>query len=136
MTEEFLSELKDFEKFLFVHKMLAHITDNYYGVNCDFLEYKNAINKLYYDVQFNSVYNFWKNNKNKTKTFYDLAKPSIDHKIPLSRGGTSKIDNLQVLTVFENLAKRDMTVEEWNSFKKNTNTHSDYFIEEVMSNED
>jgi hypothetical protein len=50
----------------------------------------------------------------------------------LSRGGTSKLSNLQILTVFENLAKRDMTMEEWNIFKEKTNTHSNYFIEEVM----
>ena len=42
------------------------------------------------------------------------------------------------LSYFENLAKRDMTLEEWNDFKIKTNTSSNYFIEkieEVMSNE-
>ena len=135
ITEEFLLNFKDFEKFLFIHKMLTHIKDNYYGVKCNFFEYSEAVRKLYNDAQFNSVYNFWLNNKNKTKTFYDLAKPSLDHIVPLSKGGTSHIDNLQVLTVFENLSKRDMTMEEWNNFKKETNTHSSYFIEEVMPNE-
>ena len=115
--------------------MLTHIKDNYYGSKCSLSEYEEAINKIYNDKQFNIVYNFWQNNKNKTKTFYDLAKPSLDHILPLSRGGTSHLDNLQVLTVFENLAKRDMTMEEWNNFKKETNTRSAYFIEEVMPNE-
>ena len=136
ITEEFLLKFSDFDKFLFVHKMLTHITDNYYGAKCDINEYMTAVQTIYEDRQFNAVYNFWKTNTNRGKTFYDLAKPSIDHIIPLSRGGTSHLKNLQTLTVFENLAKRDMTMEEWINFKKDTNTHSSYFIEEVMANED
>ena len=135
IEEEFLLEFEDFEKFLFIHKALAHITDNYYGTKCSTEEYKRAVRKLYADEQFNAVYNFWNLNHNRGKTFYDLAKPSIDHIIPLSRGGTSKIENLQILTVFENLAKRDMTQEEWCVFKQNTNTTSDYFIEKIYNKE-
>ena len=73
-----------------------------------------------------------KKNKKKSKTFYDFAKPSLDHIIPRSKGGSNQIDNLQVLTVFENLAKRDMTMQEWNEFKQQTHTCSDYFIESIM----
>lgn len=51
--------------------------------------------------------------------------------IPKSKGGTNELNNLQVLTVFENLAKRDMTWDEWNIFKEKTNTTSDYFIENI-----
>lgn len=132
IDENYLLQFEDFEKFLFVHKMLTHITDNYYGVKCPLEEYKEAIEYFYKDKQFNCVYNFWKAHSEQENTFYDLAKPSIDHIVPLSRGGTSELKNLQVLTVFENLAKRDMTMEEWNNFKEKTNSHSDYFIEEVM----
>lgn len=66
------------------------------------------------------------------KTFYDLAKPSLDHIIPKSQGGSDKKENLQFLTVFENLAKRDMTQEEWNNFKEKTKTSSQYSIEDIM----
>ena len=132
IEEDFLLEFEDFEKFLFVHKSLTHITDNYYGMDCDTQEYKEAVKKLYLDEQFNAVYNFWISNQNRGKTFYDLAKPSIDHITPLSRGGTSHIDNLQILTVFENLAKRDMTQKEWEEFKQITNTTSNYFIENIF----
>ena len=135
IEEQFLLEFEDFEKFLFVHKALTHTTEGYYGTSCDTEEYKTAVRKLYNDIQFNAVYHFWISNQNRGKTFYDLAKPSIDHIIPLSRGGTSKIENLQILTVFENLAKRDMTLQEWQEFKKNTNTSSDYFIEKIMKKE-
>ena len=135
IDEEYLYSFEDFDKFLFIHKMLLHITDNYYGTKCDIDEYKKAVQYFYKDKQFNQIYNFWQAHKNETNTFYDLAKPSIDHIIPLSRGGTSELSNLQILTVFENLAKRDMTMEEWNNFKKVTDTHSSYFIKEVMQNE-
>lgn len=131
IDEEYLLKFDDFEKFLLVHKLLTHISDNYYGVECDLNEYKEALEWLYNDKQFNKIYNFW-HNQERSATFYDLSKPSLDHIIPLSRGGSSHYSNLQVLTVFENLAKRDMTMDEWNDFKIKTNTHSNFFIEEVM----
>ena len=42
------------------------------------------------------IYDFWqvKKDKDKDKTFYDWAKPSLDHIIPKSRGGTSEANNL------------------------------------------
>lgn len=132
IDESFLLQFSDFEKFLMVHKLLTHSTDGYYGAKCDLEEYKQAIIWLYHDKQFNKIYEFWQLHKNESSTFYDFAKPSLDHIIPLSKGGNSQISNLQILTVFENLAKRDMTMNEWNEFKLKTHTHSDYFVEEVM----
>lgn len=136
ITEDFLYSFDNFEKFLFVHKMLIHITDNYYGKHCNLEEYKQAVNVIYNDKQFNLIYQFWLNHQNDSTTFYDLAKPSIDHIVPLSKGGTSQIDNLQILTVFENLAKRDMTMEEWQDFKSRSHSYSDYFIDNIMKGGD
>ena len=48
---------------------------------------------------------------------------------PISKGGTYDIENLQVLTWFENRAKCDMNQEEWEKFKKETNTTSAYFVQ-------
>ena len=48
--------------------------------------------------------------------------------IPKSKGGDNSLDNLQFLTVFENLSKRDMTMKEWNEFKVRTNTQSDLYL--------
>ena len=117
LTSEHLKDFRqDFEKFLLVHKILINNTEGYY-TTYPIKEYVDALEYFYFNEQFNLIYNFWKENE-KLNTYYDWAKPSLDHVVPKSRGGTHNIKNLQVLTVFENLAKRDMTQEEWESFKK------------------
>ena len=90
------------------------------------------INKFYNQKQFNFIYSQWLNNNKTSRTFYDLYKPSIDHILPKSKGGTNDLDNLQFLTVFENLCKRDMTAEEWILFKKENNIKGDIFLEGVV----
>lgn len=89
--------------------------------------YKTTVSYFYNDEQFNNIYNNWKSQE-QTGTYYDFYKPSLDHIIPRSKGGNNKLENLQFLTVFENLAKRDFTQEEWENFKKDTNTKSNLFI--------
>lgn len=132
LTEDYLLTFDDFDKFLFIHRA---ITNTINLINIEPLKYKEYIEFFYNQEQFNLLYSFWKKQE-RNNVFYDWAKPSIDHIIPKSKGGTNELNNLQFLTVFENLAKRDMTMEEWINFKKDTNTHSSYFIEEVMANED
>ena len=132
LTEEYLLKFNDFDKFLFIHRSITHTINL---INIDISNYKEYIEYFYYQNQFNKLYSFWKK-QDRLNVFYDWAKPSIDHIIPKAKGGTNELNNLQFLTTFENLSKRDMTMEEWNNFKKSTHTHSNYFIEEVMSNED
>lgn len=132
LTEEYLLKFNDFDKFLFIHRSITHTINL---INIDISNYKEYIEYFYYQNQFNKLYSFWKKQE-RLNVFYDWAKPSIDHIIPKAKSGTNELNNLQFLTTFENLSKRDMTMEEWNNFKKITNTHSNYFIEEVMSNED
>lgn len=133
MRPEFLNEYKNnFEWFLFLHKLLVDSSTDRYYINCPIEEYEAAIKKLEIDKQFLVIYNFWKDHQ-KENTFYDWAKPSLDHIIPKSKGGGNEFSNLQVLTVFENLAKRDMTQEEWTEFKEKTHTTSDYFIENIIA---
>ena len=45
---------------------------------------------------------------------------------------TNTLNNFQFLITFENLAKKDMIMTEWNEFKQKINTQSDYFIENIM----
>lgn len=133
VSDKFLNKYDNFEKFLFIHRALIRTSGNdgeYYKTN--FQEYELIVDYFYTDKQFNAIYDFWLNTDNNDSTFYDWAKPSLDHIIPSSKGGKNTLNNFQFLTTFENLAKRDMTMEEWNHFKQKTNTHSDYFIENIM----
>lgn len=130
LSREFIYSFNDFERFLFLHKTFVKNNTSLSHKDVDF--YYIFIDYFYNDIQFNSIYSFWERNKNKDQTFYDWAKPSLDHQIPKSRGGTDELNNLQFLTVFENLSKRDMTFNEWNLFLKETNSSSDYFVNKIM----
>lgn len=77
---------------MLVHKILSKNTDKYYS-SCSIEEYVNALKTIYFDKQFNAIYNFWLK-QDKNNTYYDWAKPSLDHKIPKSKGGTNHINNL------------------------------------------
>lgn len=134
VDEIFLQQFSnDFEKYLFIHKSLIRTSGNsgqWYKENME--EYKKYILYFWNDKQFNAVYDFWLSKKYDIPTQYDWAKPSLDHIVPKSRGGSNHYSNLQFLTTFENLSKRDMTQIEWNEFKKTTHTNSDYFIENIL----
>ena len=134
VSNQFLDQYKDnFEKFLFIHHAIMGTSGNsssYYEKHQ--IEYEEIINFFWNDKQFNTLYSLWLKNKKLNNTFYDWLKPSLDHIIPSTKGGKNELSNFQFLTTFENLAKRDMTMEEWNLFKLKTNTKSDYFIENIM----
>lgn len=130
LEKEYIYSFNNFEKYTFLHKSALHSNSPLKNYSKE--EYYNYIDYFYNQKEFNILYEFWIENKNKNKTFYDWAKPSLDHIIPLSRGGSNNLSNLQFLTVFENLNKRDMTMEEWNLFKKETNTCSNYYIENIV----
>lgn len=121
---DYIEQYKDFEKYQFLHKTYV----KHCGAKHTLKEYNEFISYFYVDSQFNSIYKSWKENEVSDNTYYNWYKPSLDHIIPKSRGGTNEIKNLQFLTVFENLSKRDMTMNEWENFKKLTNTKSNLFI--------
>ena len=77
---------------------------------------------FYDDKSFNQVYKTWcKHNGNK------WLKPSIDHIVPVSAGGSKDdLNNFQILTWFENRCKNDMTSDEWKYVKENINLYIDF----------
>lgn len=130
--EEFLESFDDFEKVRFIHQAMTRTSGNTaYSITPEF--FQKFITYFYYNEQFSILYDYWKQQNSKINTFYDWLKPSIDHKIPKSKGGSNELENLHFLTVFENLAKRDMSWDDWLIFKKETNTKSDLFYDSIKS---
>jgi len=101
---------RNFEKLKFLNRSITN-RDNRYPFSTK--EYKEFINHFYSNEQFNKLYIKWVGTNDK------YLKPSIDHKIPRSLGGSNNISNLQFLTWFENRCKNNMNMKEWNNIKKN-----------------
>ena len=102
-------KFEDIEKLKMLNGML---TRKRVSEHFDTEKYKDFIEKFYNDKSFQKCYENFLNTGNK----YD--KPQLDHIMPLSRGGTWNLDNLQIISWFENRAKCDLTEEEFEEFKK------------------
>lgn len=95
----------------------------YDRLDMDREKYIKYITKFYNDPRFDKVYLFWLSSG---RDFY--AQPSLDHIHSKSNKGSNELDNLQVLTWFENRAKRDMNMDQWKYFKLKFNLKCDYFV--------
>lgn len=123
ITLKDLEKYTDFERLKFLNNVISRHR-KYFEDDEKYLAY---LDKFYHDEAFNKIYNLWiDSNKNK------WLMPSIDHIIPKSVGGNYELNNLQFLTWFENRSKAEMTMEEWNKFKIETNTTSNLFIESIL----
>ena len=71
------------------------------------------IDYFWSDTQFNKIYSFWKNNENNNNTFFDWSKPSLDHIIPVSKGGTNDFSNVFCSCHICNTIKHDIYPEDF-----------------------
>jgi hypothetical protein len=74
-------------------------------------QYKQYLNTFYYNNDFNKLYTLWANG-------YNFCRPVIDHIIPVCRGGTDDLDNLQILSDIENYMKSSIDINSWFVLKK------------------
>tara|TARA_R110000851_G_C12886410_1_gene546629 strand:+ start:40 stop:606 length:567 start_codon:yes stop_codon:yes gene_type:complete len=117
VSAEWLMQFKDFEKLKTLNNVITNRSGRYDENTKWYISY---LNKFYNDNNFNLIYERWEKSN-----FEKYKKPSLDHIVPTSKGGTNKIENLQFLSWFENRCKNDMTQKEWSKLKQNINN---YFI--------
>lgn len=109
VTLDFLLQFENINKLKCLNRMLSR---DRISVHFDSEKYQQFIEKFYYDESFNRQFEIFQNSDNK----YD--RPSLDHIIPLSRGGNWELKNLQIISWFDNRAKADMTQEEYDEMRK------------------
>lgn len=115
VTLEWLQGFEDIERLKFLNKVVSR-----YRMHFDSQTYITFIERFYCDNQFITLYEKWiESNQDK------WLMPSIDHINPKALGGDYNLDNLRFITWFENRAKADMSLAEWEKIKANI---SDYFV--------
>lgn len=114
IEESWILQFNDIEKLKYLNRSISKSR-----VSQTFTteKYKNFIKKFYYDEKFNQYYQKW------IETNDNWIKPSLDHIVPLSKGGSNEIENYQYLTWFANRAKVNMTNQEWIQIKENINVY-------------
>ena len=111
-------------------QLLVRITSKHYQHLAQSDNERQAfLDKFYFNDAFNAIFDAWLLH-DKNKWWY----PSLDHIDPKANGGAFDLANLQFLTWFENRAKADMLADEWQTFKRETNTRSTLFIEDILEN--
>ena len=108
---EWILQFDDFEKLSFVNKQISNRDGRFTESQEWYMAY---IQKFYNDPTFNFLYiNYKEAGCDK------YLKPSLDHIVPRSKGGTNDLDNLRFVTYLENMCRRDIPMEKWDEIKAN-----------------
>lgn len=110
---DFLTQFEDIERLKLLNNMLQHcLARDKNSADFGTEQYKRFIERFYSDKQFIRQLEIYHESGNKQDF------PTLDHIIPRARGGTNDLDNLQIISWFENHAKWDMTPDEYDAMKK------------------
>lgn len=109
VTYEWLDAFDDIEKIKYLNHAISRKRD-YKGFTDE--NYKAYIEKFYYDEKFNTLFRQW------VETGDKWIKPSLDHIQAKATGGSLLIDNLRFVSWFENRAKNDILLEDWEKMKQ------------------
>jgi len=113
-----IKKYDDIDKLIFLNNVIWRHR-KYFLSSKKYIAY---LDKFFYNDLFNKLYIQWIDS---WKCKWRM--PSLEHILPISRWWTFDLDNLTFTTWFENRAKAEMTLDEWNSFKKETWTQSNLF---------
>lgn len=104
-----LSRYPDYGKISFLSRRYTYYRWKW-EIACTRTEF---FDQFYFDQRFNQLFDIWKQNDH-----HELLTPSFDHIVPVTRQGTSTLDNIQCLPIWENRAKYNFTQDEWSEFKR------------------
>lgn len=116
--KEFYEQFEDYRKVKFLKRLLPKNAKKELPKE----QYKAYLLKFYYDKQFNLLFDEW------IKTGNILLRPSFDHIQPLSKKGSTSLENIQIISWIENCMKNSSTQEQWEKFKQDTNMKADFLF--------
>jgi len=106
---EWLNSFEDLEIIKYLNHAISRKRDYTGFTDSDYIAY---IEKFYKDTKFNSLYRKW------IETGDKWIKPSLDHIHAKATGGSLLVENLRFVSWFENRAKNDIPLEDWERMKQ------------------
>lgn len=110
--EFLLTNFSDYDKIHTLTEIRRSCCDKR-NINKESIELQNYYLKYYNDPLFDRLYKQYLDN-NKDKWY----KPSLDHITPVISGGNNSLDNLEMMSWFENKSKGKKTKDEWIKIKE------------------
>ena len=112
VSHKYLMKYDDLGKLKILNIMITSRGDRYNVTTCFYIAY---LERFYHCERFNKIYQLWIDNGK-----CSMRRPSIDHIDSISLGGEpNDLDNLRVVTWFENRAKNNLEHDKWLEIRDN-----------------
>lgn len=113
---EYINQFDNLEKLKMINKLFRDFLKNYQlntSKSHNTKIYIEFINKFYNDKTFCYLFSEYQ------KSHDIFIRPSLDHIYPISLGGKSTLDNVRIISWFENRCKNNLVLSDWEYIKKN-----------------